>query len=225
MTWFGFSLAADGLSAAALVILLIGVVWFVSSLRQRLLRRRNNDLRDFALWYFQAVTRGKFHRQRAKPIRRCRRGGFANNASPNTSVTSVCKLTQGGCGQYVNYILVRVPWHNNEWQGTVRKRPKDNGSCTVLPKIAEDKNEECEHLPDVRGTRVDKLEAPFTLTRHPVHPYKDIGTSHRDLQPTTLQQAPFSAGCIAFRWMRKEFADELAQGWRLNHGLLGPMQS
>lgn len=111
-------------------------------------------------------------------------------------------------------------------------RPKDNGSCTVLPRIAEEKDEECEGQQHVRGKRVDKLEAnelppcmqeratfmaPFTVSRHLVHPYKDISNAHRELLPTTLQQGPFSAACIPFRWMRKEYADELAQGWRIDY--------
>src|SRR5690606_24747641 len=32
-----------------------------------------------------------------------------------------------------------------------------------------------------------------------------------------LQQSPFTAACIPFKWMRREFADELAKGWRLDY--------
>ncbi|EEF26405.1 conserved hypothetical protein, partial [Ricinus communis] len=32
-----------------------------------------------------------------------------------------------------------------------------------------------------------------------------------------LQQPPFSAACIPFKWMRREFADDIAKGWRLDY--------
>ncbi|MBK3812819.1 hypothetical protein G2912_20905 [Paraburkholderia aspalathi] len=50
------------------------------------------------------------------------------------------------------------------------------------------------------------------------HPYKETeSAAHRDLQTMGLQQPPFSAACIPFKWMRREFADELAEGWRLDY--------
>lgn len=132
---------------------------------------------------------------------------------------------------FINHISVRVPWHDDLWQGTVCKKPRDNGSCVALPEIAESKKDEAEAC--IAGRRFDSLNpaefppcikeratfmAPFTLRRELVHPYKNSGSeAHRDLKVTRLHQPPFSAPCIPFKWMRQEFADELAKGWRLDY--------
>ncbi|VVE20137.1 exodeoxyribonuclease V subunit alpha [Pandoraea terrigena] len=60
--------------------------------------------------------------------------------------------------------------------------------------------------------------APFTVRRTLVHPYVATDSAaHRDLLPVGLQQSAFSAACIPFRWMRREFADEIAKGGRLDY--------
>ncbi len=131
----------------------------------------------------------------------------------------------------VNHISIRVPWHDNQWQGTVCSKPRDNGACVVLPEIAEAKRDEVEAC--IAGRRFDSLQedelppcvkeratfmAPFTLRRNLTHPYKHSGSeAHSDLEVTALQQSPFTAACIPFKWMRREFADELAKGWRLDY--------
>lgn len=132
---------------------------------------------------------------------------------------------------FINHISIRVPWHDDLWQGTVCQRPRDNGACVVLPEIAEAKRDELEAC--IAGRRFDTLQedelppcvkeratfmAPFTLRRHLTHPYKHSGSeAHSDLEVTALQQPPFTAACIPFKWMRREFADELAKGWRLDY--------
>jgi hypothetical protein len=132
---------------------------------------------------------------------------------------------------FVHHISIRVPWHDDQWRGTVCKRPQDNGACVALPEIAEAKRDEVEMC--IAGRRFDELEeaelppcvkeratfmAPFTLRRMLTHPYKETDSAvHRDLQTMRLQQPPFSAACIPFKWMRREFADGLAKGWRLDY--------
>jgi ATP-dependent exoDNAse (exonuclease V) alpha subunit len=132
---------------------------------------------------------------------------------------------------FVQHLSVRVPWHDNLWQGTVCKRPRDNSACVALPEIAENKQDEHEEC--IAGQRLDTLSedalppcvkeratfmAPFSLGRSLTHPYKTSGTeAHRDLETMTLQQPPFSATCIPFKWMRQEFADVIAQAWRLDY--------
>lgn len=131
----------------------------------------------------------------------------------------------------INHISIRVPWHDNQWQGTVCNKPRDNGSCVVLPEIAAAKSDELEAC--IAGRRFDSLDetelppcvkeratfmAPFTLRRNLTHPYKHSGSdAHSDLEVTALQSPPFTAACIPFKWMRREFADELAKGWRLDY--------
>lgn len=134
---------------------------------------------------------------------------------------------------FVHHISIRVPWHDDQWRGTVCKKPRDNGACVVLPEIAEGKRDEAEIC--IAGRRFDEIEeselppcvkerasfmAPFTLRRNLTHPYKySDSAAHNDLQPMGLQQPPFSAACIPFKWMRREFADDIAKGWRLDYDL------
>ena len=130
----------------------------------------------------------------------------------------------------INHISIRVPWHDNQWQGTVCNKPSDNGACVVLSEIAAAKSDKLEA--SLAGRRLDMLAeselppcvkeratfmAPFTLRRHLTHPYKNSGSAaHSDLETVALQQTPYSAACIPFKWMRQEYADELAKGWRLD---------
>nr|CUV28159.1 ATPase [Ralstonia solanacearum] len=132
---------------------------------------------------------------------------------------------------FVHHISIRVPWHDDQWRGTVCKKPRDNGACVALPEIAEAKHDEAEMC--VAGRRFDEIEdaalppcvkeratfmAAFTLRRRLTHPYKETDSvAHRDLQTMGLPQPPFSAACIPFKWMRREFADEIAKGWRLDY--------
>lgn len=131
---------------------------------------------------------------------------------------------------FVHHISVRVPWHDDQWRGTVCKKPRENAACIALTEIAAKKmdgEEEC-----VAGRRFDTLPAsalppcvrervsfmaPFTLRRDFVHPYKERKSpQHRDLKTMTLQQPQYSATCIPFKWMRREHADKLAAGWGLD---------
>jgi hypothetical protein len=129
----------------------------------------------------------------------------------------------------INHLSIRVPWHDNKWQGTVCKKPLDNGSCLVLPRIAELKREDCEDR--FAGKRVDQLGsgdlpacmaeratfmAPFSIQRIVEHPYQGSSEMHRTLLPTQFHQPPYSAAAIPFRWMNKEFASEFAEKWRLD---------
>ena len=38
------------------------------------------------------------------------------------------------------HISIRVPWHDNEWSGSVCKCPENNPFCMVLRNIADSKN-------------------------------------------------------------------------------------
>ncbi|WP_086134583.1 AAA family ATPase [Methylocaldum sp. SAD2] len=129
----------------------------------------------------------------------------------------------------IHHLSIRVPWHDNAWQGTVCNKPLDNGACVILPRIAELKRQDCEKLrPEMR---VDQLApddlpacvaeratfmAPFSINRTLVHPYQQSSEKHRDLLPLSLHQPRYSASAIPFRWMNKEFAKEFAEKWRLD---------
>jgi energy-coupling factor transporter ATP-binding protein EcfA2 len=119
----------------------------------------------------------------------------------------------------IQHITIRVPWHDNGWQGTFCKNPCGNTSCTVLPRIATGRKDDFEseyagksiegldqdYLPpcvDEHGT----IMAPFAQSVVKNHPYVAKET-HNHFAPTPYTIQPFSAAAIPFRWMLKEQAE------------------
>ncbi len=39
------------------------------------------------------------------------------------------------------HISIRVPWHDNGWDGSVCKNPKANAACLVLDRIRDSRND------------------------------------------------------------------------------------
>lgn len=121
----------------------------------------------------------------------------------------------------VQHITVRVPWHDNGWQGTFCKRPCSNTSCIILPRIGSGRNDsfELEHA----GESIEGLEqtllppcvdehgtimAPFPQSMLKHHPYaQSAKQTHEHFAPTPYTIQPFSAAAIPFRWMLKEQAE------------------
>lgn len=121
----------------------------------------------------------------------------------------------------VQHLTIRVPWHDNGWQGTFCNNPCGNTSCTILPRIATGRDDahEIEHA----GESIEELEreqlppcvdehgtimAPFPLTMLKNHPYaKSAEQTHGHFAPTSYTISPYSAAAIPFRWMLKEQAE------------------
>lgn len=119
----------------------------------------------------------------------------------------------------LQHISVRVPWHDNLWNGTVCLNPARNTSCLKLKNIADAKNEAAE-LP-IAGQSLKVLDqsdfppcatergafmADFAFSRLHSHPYsKQNKPSHQHFIPTPVHYPAFSAGALPFRWMMKGF--------------------
>lgn len=115
----------------------------------------------------------------------------------------------------VHHLTVRVPWHDSGWVGTVCKRPQENTSCLILPRIGSSKSDDAEA--GCAGERLDALEeggrppcmgervafmAPFEITRTMRHPYVESSPeTHGHFADTPFRQPPYSAACVPFRWM------------------------
>jgi hypothetical protein len=96
----------------------------------------------------------------------------------------------------IQHITIRVPWHDNGWQGTFCKNPCGNTSCTVLSRIAADRKDdfETEHAGEsIEGLDHDNLPpcidehgtimAPFAQSVVKKHPYVAKET-HNHFAPT-----------------------------------------
>jgi len=118
----------------------------------------------------------------------------------------------------LRHISIRVPWHDNGWDGTVCRIPKHNGACLRLTRIAEDKDDEAEAA--VAGRSLETLKeqqwpccvterstfmAPFEFTRTAQHPdHKTSPETHGHFAPTPVRHPPYSAAAIPFLWMFRE---------------------
>jgi len=118
----------------------------------------------------------------------------------------------------VQHLTIRVPWHDNGWQGTFCSKPCANTSCTILPRIATGRNDvhetahsgesleglAREQLPpcvDEHGT----IMAPFALSMMKNHPYADNAkVTHGHFADTPYTIRPYSTAAIPFRWMLRE---------------------
>ncbi|MCA9129482.1 MAG: AAA family ATPase, partial [Planctomycetales bacterium] len=119
----------------------------------------------------------------------------------------------------LQHISVRVPWHDNGWNGTVCTNPARNTACLKLRNIADAKNEVAE-LP-IAGHSLATLDqanfppcateratfmANFAFTRLHNHPYsKQDKASHQHFAPTAVHYPAFSVAALPFRWMMKKF--------------------
>ncbi|WP_070411119.1 ATP-dependent DNA helicase [Pseudomonas lundensis] len=121
----------------------------------------------------------------------------------------------------VHHLTIRVPWHDNAWQGTFCNNPCGNTSCTILPRIATGRDDryETEHAGEsIHGLEREQLPpcvdehgtimAPFAQSMMKNHPYaKSAEKTHGHFAPTPYTIQPYAAAAIPFRWMLKEQAE------------------
>lgn len=121
----------------------------------------------------------------------------------------------------LKHISVRVPWHDNQWNGTICSNPQQNGSCLILKNCAlnrddtqEEKNKgksikflERENFPSCiseRGT----FMADFSFNKYANHPYsKSNKDTHGHFIETAIRFPSYSLASVPFRWMMKKFKD------------------
>ncbi len=124
----------------------------------------------------------------------------------------------------LRHISVRVPWHDNGWNGTVCNRPKENAACLVLDQIRENRDDAKEA--ENAGQNISEFEdqnfpaclrerggfmSPFEYSRNITHPYSATSKSHQHFAPTRYRYPEFSAACTPYRWTLKESAEKIAQ--------------
>lgn len=122
----------------------------------------------------------------------------------------------------LKHLSIRVPWHDNAWNGSICNNPKANSACLVLKNCALNRNDEQEQT--LAGTLLNDLEenqypvcigeratfmAPFAIHKTLRHPYIESSPStHGHLKPTRVQFPAFSAAAVPYHWMLKENAKE-----------------
>ncbi|WP_100906296.1 AAA family ATPase [Methanobacterium subterraneum] len=116
------------------------------------------------------------------------------------------------------HLSLRVPWHNDQWKGTVCKKPILNNSCLILERIADTRNDPKED--SLAGQSIEDIKphewpscviergtfmADFAYSRTVKHPYaKSSRETHGHFKPTSLFVPSYTASGVPFRWMLKE---------------------
>jgi len=131
----------------------------------------------------------------------------------------------------LKHLSIRVPWHDNGWNGTICKCPSLNNPCLALKNCALNRNDEkedgnasksIEHLdqddfPVCVGERATFM-APFSFTKNLNHPYVNIyPSSHGHLEETPLRFPAFSANSVPYRWMAKKSNDLFIENFELDY--------
>jgi ATP-dependent exoDNAse (exonuclease V) alpha subunit len=130
----------------------------------------------------------------------------------------------------LRHLSVRVPWHDNAWNGSICNNPKANGACLILRNCALNRNDEYEQ--ELAGQSLSELEesqypvcvgeratfmASFPFYKTLEHPYAESSpNSHGHLKPTKVQFPAYSAAAVPYHWMLKENAKEKTALFDLN---------
>lgn len=122
----------------------------------------------------------------------------------------------------MRHISVRVPWHDDLWNGTVCRSPKNNPFCMCLKRIQGAKKEAKEelfagkHFSDIAETDCPpcvKENAGF-LSDKPyktvfVHPYQTRDDKHRQLKATSMELPPYTCMATPFWYLQSDHQEEL----------------
>ncbi|UZR99849.1 ATP-dependent DNA helicase [Chondrinema litorale] len=128
------------------------------------------------------------------------------------------------------HLSIRVPWHDNAWNGTVCTNAKNNDACLVLKNCAENRNDNLEK--EFAGRKICEIKdenklppcisesamfmADFDFNRTVKHPYaKGYNDYYKHLLPSTVLYPKYSAPAVPFRWGMPEFAEKFAEQYNL----------
>ena len=132
-------------------------------------------------------------------------------------------------GPAVTHLSIRVPWHDNRWDGRVCSNPADNQSCIVLRAIAENRDDAAER--QVRNEWITDLEEEKKppclkergtfLSERPVDlrvrlDYSHWSQAHKHMLETIVRVPAWGASLVPFRWMLRETAYEIAKELNLD---------
>lgn len=123
------------------------------------------------------------------------------------------------------HISVRVPWHDNGWNGTVCEFPGENNACLRLKNIYENRND-AEEI-DICGQCMEHLEEKLPcigegsafmsekdLVRTTIHPYKKSNpATHGHFLPTEIVYPAYSFPSRPFAWLMKSSMPVLVENY------------
>lgn len=130
----------------------------------------------------------------------------------------------------LRHISLRVPWHDNRWNGTICNHPRENSSCLILKNCAlgrNDANEEKLAGQSIENLRQDQFPAcirergtfmgNFSFTNLVEHPYKQRNNdNYKHFKTTPLRFPAYSAAGVPFLWMMHDEAEKRANFYNLD---------
>ena len=130
----------------------------------------------------------------------------------------------------LRHVSIRVPWHDNGWNGSVCHDPAGNAACLVLKEVRDNRDDAREVA--LAGASIDDLDqttqwpacmgergaimAPFEHTRIVKHPYASFSAEHAHMKPVPFRHPEYSAATIPFRWMSRDGAWQLGEEYDLD---------
>lgn len=127
------------------------------------------------------------------------------------------------------HISVRVPWHDNGWNGSVCNQPVCNSSCLRLSNIYENRKDNIENeicgqcmvghemdLPCIgEGSAFMSSEE---LVKTTIHPYKKYYSPlHRHFLETDITYPPYSFVAKPFAWMMKDRIETIYKDYGIDY--------
>lgn len=125
------------------------------------------------------------------------------------------------------HISVRVPWHDNDYNGTVCTNPVGNSYCQVLKNIMENKNvdeenniagqlfNECSNKP-VCLSEGACFMSPKEISKLVHHPY-NYNQTHKHFLETEQKYLPYSISGRPYRWLMHNINKEKNPVFSINN--------
>ncbi len=131
----------------------------------------------------------------------------------------------------IKHLSIRVPWHDNAWNGTICSKPSDNSACLALLNCAKNRNDAVET--QNAGLSIQDLDiaqyppciseratfmADFAFQRTLKHIYQ-YSPNYQHIGQIVLKYPKYSAPAIPFAWLNRKGAESFATKYALNFKL------
>ncbi|MBQ3443227.1 MAG: ATP-dependent RecD-like DNA helicase [Selenomonadaceae bacterium] len=129
----------------------------------------------------------------------------------------------------LQHISIRVPWHDNDWNGTVCAAPTNNNACLRLPNIAGNRNDKTEVAicGQCMANHADDLicigegacfMSPREIVKETTHPYKQSSkNTHGHFLPTEVIYPAYSFPGRPFAWTMKHNIERLKDIYNIDY--------
>ena len=112
----------------------------------------------------------------------------------------------------MKHISIRIPWHDNKWNGSVCRNPESNPFCMALHNIATRKNvQEEQYVAGKAWSKLNQALLPPCLGENGsfmnscscqrTHRHVYTSGPHAVLLPTKVEIPPYSIQGVPFRYM------------------------